>query len=755
MRPDVKPAMGSTRSLPAGNTARNGEICWTTIGRSSTDVSASVSPGDREILNTVWSEGRRRSASMSRTRCWYDSLSVRARFAAVSVLPSPATALAIMTTVRPVDARPWWRAAASRRYCSRDVGSIWSSATTFCASAGLRCDSTARESERSAAGGAPPAGAGPSALSGLSGLSALSSKAGPPSDAARRNALSTRPMHPPPQFPKNEKRFRFPATAPKSPAPSSVPARSPPAAATSTGSIASTGPTSVGATTGGRNRGGTTAGCSATAKEGAATAVGFLKSKSRHTSQTTCRPTGRAPAAKPPRRALSAMTLIVRGSPRDCSWISVTASIVKRSAPLPPAARIRPATYFTVSWSVSGRRSHRRAIRCLSCRSESSFSRSASSGCPAMMTETSLSSFVSMFARRRTSSRSSSGRLCASSTMRTVVSSSSRLRRSNASSSSSMNVFEPAARSESPKRADSIWTNSDRDSVGLCRCTQWTRRRCRSMAARTIVVFPDPASPMSSVIPFRLPMPYSRLLRASWWGSVSTRNRGFGVRSNGRSRRPKNASYMLASPHERVGEHGETRDHRGAQPEVCEQPEAKLPRVLGHRFHHRHDGQHGQRKQARDVVVGLEPGRPVFKERHEHQSDAQPGGHAAEGNRRTVGADRPVRNLRLVDDVELLADLLFLEIRGDVRFLLALQEAGIGGLEDAVIAGQLRHVRLSGGHAVNLLLVVGGPGAKVRLVVLIGRQPRVDLRDLGLEVRDSLLPLAIAGGHGRVGRDAR
>ena len=48
--------------------------------------------------NTVCSVGRRRSASMSSTLRWYDSLSVSARFVAVSVLPSPGSALAIITT---------------------------------------------------------------------------------------------------------------------------------------------------------------------------------------------------------------------------------------------------------------------------------------------------------------------------------------------------------------------------------------------------------------------------------------------------------------------------------------------------------------------------------------------------------------------------------------------------------------------------------------------------------------------------------
>ncbi len=47
-------------------------------------------------------------------------------------------------------------------------------------------------------------------------------------------------------------------------------------------------------------------------------------------------------------------------------------------------------------------------------------------------------------------------------------------------------------------------------------------------------------------MPARLAMPYSRLLSASRCAVVRTRKRGFGVRSNGRSRRPKNARYISA-----------------------------------------------------------------------------------------------------------------------------------------------------------------------------------------------------------------
>ena len=59
-----------------------------------------------------------------------------------------------------------------------------------------------------------------------------------------------------------------------------------------------------------------------------------------------------------------------------------------------------------------------------------------------------------------------------------------------------MAVFECSPLPTSSNRAASISTNSSRDSVGLCRCTQCTRCGCRSIAVRITVVLPEPASPM-------------------------------------------------------------------------------------------------------------------------------------------------------------------------------------------------------------------------------------------------------------------
>ena len=66
-----------------------------------------------------------------------------------------------------------------------------------------------------------------------------------------------------------------------------------------------------------------------------------LKSKSRHTSSTMSRPTGCLPSAIPLTSALSQITLIVRGMPRECSWMSITASRVNRREASPPAVLMR------------------------------------------------------------------------------------------------------------------------------------------------------------------------------------------------------------------------------------------------------------------------------------------------------------------------------------------------------------------------------------------------------------------------------
>src|SRR4026209_1670652 len=91
------------------------------------------------------------------------------------------------------------------------------------------------------------------------------------------------------------------------------------------------------------------------------------------------------------------------------------------------------------------------------------------------------------------------------------------------------------------------------------------------MAVRMIVVLPVPASPSSIVIPFLLDMPYSTLLNASRWAVVITTKRGFGVRSKGRSRNPKNCSYITPSAHKRVYHHRQARRDSRAKPQVHQQ----------------------------------------------------------------------------------------------------------------------------------------------------------------------------------------
>src|SRR5262245_59982327 len=80
-------------------------------------------------------------------------------------------------------------------------------------------------------------------------------------------------------------------------------------------------------------------------------------SKSRQTSATTRAVTGRCLVANPTSNALSAMTLMVRGLPRDCSYTSLTASRVKTSMGTPPALLMRLQTYSNVSRKPSARSS--------------------------------------------------------------------------------------------------------------------------------------------------------------------------------------------------------------------------------------------------------------------------------------------------------------------------------------------------------------------------------------------------------------
>ena len=166
--------------------------------------------------------------------------------------------------------------------------------------------------------------------------------------------------------------------------------------------------------------------------------------------------------------------------------------------------RMRPAIYAAVSLASSGRSSQRSATRCFSCRSDGSFSRSASSGWPASTSGSSFSVFVSMFASSRISSSSSSGRLCASSMTSAVDHAAlrgARAARARARSAASSSTRRPRRRARTPCARNS--KNSARVSVGLFRYDARARSRsaCESSAARISVVLPVPASPISSVRP--------------------------------------------------------------------------------------------------------------------------------------------------------------------------------------------------------------------------------------------------------------
>ena len=67
MRLDVRPAIGSELGVPAGRIVSRGDTSCSGSFGSSAAVRPSPSPGAPRTLNTVCSDGRRRSASMSST----------------------------------------------------------------------------------------------------------------------------------------------------------------------------------------------------------------------------------------------------------------------------------------------------------------------------------------------------------------------------------------------------------------------------------------------------------------------------------------------------------------------------------------------------------------------------------------------------------------------------------------------------------------------------------------------------------------
>ena len=101
MRSEVRPLIGSASGRPAGSTNSRSRHCVSAIGRSSLGLSPSFRPAIGGMPKMRWTVGRRRSASMSSTRRWYDSLSVSARLTAVRLLPSPGSALDVMMTLMP------------------------------------------------------------------------------------------------------------------------------------------------------------------------------------------------------------------------------------------------------------------------------------------------------------------------------------------------------------------------------------------------------------------------------------------------------------------------------------------------------------------------------------------------------------------------------------------------------------------------------------------------------------------------------
>jgi hypothetical protein len=120
MRFDDSTLIGSGSGRPAVSTVRCSVTRMSGTLRGVSERTPSFKPprfGSRKISCT---HGRRRSASTRSTWRRYDSLNVSARLAALSVLPSPGSALVTMITrVRFSDCATCSRAA-RRRYCSTD-----------------------------------------------------------------------------------------------------------------------------------------------------------------------------------------------------------------------------------------------------------------------------------------------------------------------------------------------------------------------------------------------------------------------------------------------------------------------------------------------------------------------------------------------------------------------------------------------------------------------------------------------------------
>ncbi len=200
-----------------------------------------------------------------------------------------------------------------------------------------------------------------------------------------------------------------------------------------------------------------------------------------------------------------------------------------------------------------GASEQRRTIRCLNWRSDGSFSRSASSGCPTRTTLTSFAVSVSRFASSRISSNSSWVRLCASSTMRAVTppacaARGGRARRpAGTAPSSRRRRGGRTCRRESrrsPRASASGW--SGRRAGGL-RAPLGVQRRAkqRGLAGAGLAEEQRDAQ--------RRGEPVAEGGERLAVTGFRKRNRGFGVSWNGRSRNPKNASYIpgdsdVASP---------------------------------------------------------------------------------------------------------------------------------------------------------------------------------------------------------------
>ena len=146
-------------------------------------------------------------------------------------------------------------------------------------------------------------------------------------------------------------------------------------------------------------------------------------------------------------------------------------------------------------------------------------------------------------------------------------------------------------------------------------------------------------------------------MSASRCRGVKYMNRGLGVRSNGRSRSPKNFSYISVSPADEAEPPGNDEAHRNGEEASghrhFDRPASPLP-VEGAR-HRRYERQHRQREGADKVGLGSQRTVAIVQKEREPEAQSQAAERPHRVDLRPIGTDRPLRKARGFEQPELLA----------------------------------------------------------------------------------------------------